>query len=435
MVAQRDGIDAALRRRNVSGALMMQKRLQAFQRNDDGNIAMTFALLAVVLMALIGGAVDFAQHARMKTTYRDAVDAAVLAAARIKQTGGSDADAIATANAFMDKIKSKSPLPGTIVFSVVDGGTAIRGAGDLQMPTSFLAVIGMTTLAVPTNSVARFSQPSDLEISLMLDVTGSMGGQKLQDLKDAVVDLTNIVISDSASTNKARIALAPFANTVKLSSDQFKKATGNNGGKSYRDCVVERPGGDAHTDASPASGRYLTALDDVAPTAPCSNDREIFPLTNKKSELKKMVRSLSAGGSTAGHLGTAWAWYLLSPKWASLFDPDQQPAPYSELSQKNPSGAPKLRKILVLMTDGEYNTQYVGADSTSQARAVCAEIKKTGIEVFAIGFDVAGNQTVLDTLKGCVNSSAHFYEAKTGDALKTAFRDIALKASTVRLTK
>jgi Flp pilus assembly protein TadG len=425
-----------------SGAAMTQQRsriaisdAQAFLRDDGGNVALTFGLLTVLLVAFVGGAVDFASHARLKTSYRDAVDAAVLAGARIKQTGGTDAEAIATANAFMDKIKAKSPLPGAIVFTIVDSGVALQGAADLQMSTSFLGVIGMSQMPVQTTSIARFAQPSDLEISLMLDVTGSMNGQKLQDLKDAVVDLTNIVISDNPSTNKARIALAPFANTVKLGSSHFNAATGTTGAPGYRGCVVERPGNDSFTDASPTAGGYLTPLDDVAPSADCDNDREIFPLTNNKNDLKQKVLSLSAGGSTAGHLGTAWAWYMLSPKWASLFETDQQPASYAELSQKNPSGAPKLRKILVLMTDGEFNTQYVGPDSTTQARALCAEIKKTGIEVFAIGFDVAGNQGVIDTLRGCSSTNAHFYEATSGDALKTAFRDIALKASTVRLTK
>jgi Flp pilus assembly protein TadG len=408
---------------------------KSFMRDDGGNVAMTFGLLTVLLTAFVGGAVDFASHARVKTAYRDAIDVAVLAGARVKQTGGTDADALALANAFMDKAKAKNPLPGSVTFAIVDSGVAIQGDADMQMSTSFLGVIGMTTMAVKSTSIARFGQPSDLEISLMLDVTGSMNGQKLQDLKDAVEDLTNIVISDNPSTNKARIALAPFANTVKLSTNQFKEATGNTGMNGYRGCVVERPGGDAYTDANPSTGGYLTPLEDVAPSADCDNDREIFPLTNKKNDLKQMVRSLSAGGSTAGHLGTAWAWYMLSPKWASLFDADQQPASYSELTQKNPSGAPKLRKILVLMTDGEYNTQYIGADATTQARAICTEIKKTGIEVFAIGFDVAGNQGVIDMLRGCANSNAHFYEATTGDALKVAFRDIALKASTVRLTR
>ena len=55
----------------------------------------------------------------------------------------------------------------------------------------------------------------------------------------------------------------------------------------------------------------------------------------------------SPGGTTAGQLGTAFAWYMLSPNWADIWPADSKPAAY---------GTAKLRKIAVLMTDGAYNT-------------------------------------------------------------------------------
>jgi hypothetical protein len=161
----------------------------------------------------------------------------------------------------------------------------------------------------------------------------------------------------------------------------------------------------------------------------------VFPLTNKKSELKKMVRSLSANGMTAGHLGTAWAWYLLSPNWSALFDDDAKPAPYSDLTARTSKGDRKLRKIAVLMTDGEYNTSHNGIDATVQARALCAEMQKSGLEIFTIGFDVDAGSTVVDTLKQCASAPTNFYLAKDGTSLTTAFIDIAKKASVVRLSK
>jgi hypothetical protein len=54
------------------------------------------------------------------------------------------------------------------------------------------------------------------------------------------------------------------------------------------------------------------------------------------------------------------------------------------------------------------------------------------IEVFAVGFQV--NETAKTLLQNCATDASHFYEATTGDALKAAFRDIALKISTLRLT-
>jgi hypothetical protein len=208
--------------------------------------------------------------------------------------------------------------------------------------------------------------------------------------------------------------------------------------------VVERGGADAYTDAGPAPGRFLAALEDAAPTADCNGGAEVFPLSDKKGELKKMVRAMSAGGSTAGHLGIAWAWYLLSPEWSKLYDADEhghddesasRPAPYDDLTKKNDAGVPKLRKIAVLMTDGEFNTQYIGPDSTTQARQICVEMKKTGIEVFTIGFEVGSNPTVIETLRKCATRDANFYNVSDTDSLKRAFRDIAFKSSPLRLAK
>jgi uncharacterized protein YegL len=269
-------------------------------------------------------------------------------------------------------------------------------------------------------------------MSLMLDVTGSMDGKKIKDLKDAVQDLVDIVIKEDDSSSKSRIALAPFSASVKLKSDMFESATGRKGG-GYKRCVVERSGSEAYTDAAPGANAYVTPIEDVSPKGNCSDAKEIFGLSNKKSDLKKMIASLNTGGATAGHLGTAWAWYLLSPHWAGVFDESEKPASYEELKEKKANGMPKLRKIAVLMTDGEYNTQYLNDDSTSQARAICANMQDTGIEIYTVGFQVGG--TAIETLQGCATAPGNFYKADSGDALRAAFRDIALKASTLRLSQ
>jgi hypothetical protein len=145
-----------------------------------------------------------------------------------------------------------------------------------------------------------------------------------------------------------------------------------------------------------------------------------------------------AAGSTAGHLGTAWAWYTLSPNWGSVFGPGSRPAAY---------GTSKLEKIAILMAGGEYNTEYdrgvktsttggssPNGTSTSQARQLCTNMKAAGITVYSVGFQL-DTQTAIDTLRTCATSSEHFYEATTGAELRQSFRDIALKISTLRLTK
>jgi hypothetical protein len=231
--------------------------------------------------------------------------------------------------------------------------------------------------------------------------------------------------------------------------------------------VTERVGAEKYTDAPPTTafvgkGYFGTNTNTSCPVANYSDPEvnAIFPLSNDKTELKQRIDKLSTGGSTAGHLGTAWAWYLLSPNWNSVlsqaFGSGHEAAPYSDLTATTSDGYPKLKKIAVLMTDGQYNINYCkgveakdsdqspdincnseNGTALTQAGSLCTAMKAAQpggglIEVFTVGFQV--NDTAKTFLQNCATDANHFYEATTGDALKAAFRDIALKISTLRLT-
>ncbi|MFV0369237.1 MAG: VWA domain-containing protein, partial [Hyphomicrobiaceae bacterium] len=105
-----------------------------------------------------------------------------------------------------------------------------------------------------------------------------------------------------------------------------------------------------------------------------------------------------------------------------------------------------LRKIAILMTDGEYNTQYdegfpVGTgsapngSSTTQARTWCTNMKAAGITVSTVGFKVKSSGRAVQTLTTCATDDSMFFIATNGDALRQAFRDLALRISTLYLAK
>ena len=96
---------------------------------------------------------------------------------------------------------------------------------------------------------------------------------------------------------------------------------------------------------------------------------------------------------------------------------------------------PKLYKIAILMTDGSYNRYYTGSNSTTQAREICTEMKKEGITVYTVGFAISKNSSPDITMQQCATSAEHYYNASSGEALKQAFRDIALKISDLRLAE
>jgi len=64
---------------------------------------------------------------------------------------------------------------------------------------------------------------------------------------------------------------------------------------------------------------------------------------------------------------------------------------------------------------------------------LCTNMKTKGIEVYTVGFQI-DNDKAKTMLAKCATSSAHNYSAANGDQLKQAFRDIALKIASLRLT-
>ena len=124
----------------------------------------------------------------------------------------------------------------------------------------------------------------------------------------------------------------------------------------------------------------------------CLPQNTIVPLTSDKNALNTAIDDLTADGSTAGHLGTAWTWYTLSPNWQNVFTPTSRPKAYNQSD---------VKKIAILMTDGAYNTQYClgvkdsvincnaeNGSSVEQARQICTNMKAAGITVYTVGFEL-----------------------------------------------
>ena len=439
-----------------------------FARSESGNVAMLFGLTIMMILAAVGGAVDYGRWLNARQQTQHAIDAAVLAAGRVLQiSGGNAAAALDTAQRYYDELKSRGTSRDTINFELTDSGSAVQATGDAAVATPFLNIIHIQELPVFTSAKAILAvggnQQTNIEIGMMLDVTGSMAGSKIQDLRDAAKDLVNIVVWDNQGEYTSRVAIAPFAPRINVGS-YISALTGlpetkrfNNSNRKPIQCVTERTGTHAFTDEAPANNRYLsaykgntgnTAVNDSAnysSSGSCStpsSGQSILPLTSNKTTLNAKIDALGASGATAGQLGTAFAWYLISPKWANIWPADSKPAPYSDITTLGDEGQPKLQKIVILMTDGAYNT-YGGTqygDNSSQAvqiadnsKLLCENMKGEGVIVYSVGFALARNSLPLRTLQACATSDAHFYDTSTGDQLRQAFRDIALKISTLRI--
>lgn len=212
------------------------------------------------------------------------------------------------------------------------------------------------------------------------------------------------------------------------------------------DCVTERTGAQAYTDAAPSSARV--GRNYPGSSNPCLTDT-ILPLSSDRATLKNRIDGFRAEGSTAGQIGIAWGWYMVSPSFGSLW-PGSAAAPYNTA---------ETLKAVVIMTDGEFNTPYCngviardagsGSGSNSskidcastngspfaQGRALCDGMKARNVVVYTVGFQLAENGNAASLLRYCATTPANFFLPANGGDLSEAFAAIGRDITQLRISK
>ncbi len=400
-----------------------------FCTSDRGAVAPLFGVALLVMIFVVGVSIDGARGNRISTFASNALDAAALAAAKsLRLTNPTDAELNLLVQQYFDLNFPDMYKDASLEnFSVVVDRTinSVKIVADLRVPTTVSAVMGKDHMDVRVTSTAVFDV-KDVEVSMMLDVSGSMDGTKLADLKSAAKDLVDILLPAGEENSGNRIAVSPFSTSVNAGSlvdlvtVEPAPAKGKKKVTSYADtpCVTERAGSVAFTDAS--GGAYpLGQKASFCPSQP------VLPLTKNVDAIKAAINGMQADGMTAGHLGIAWAWYMLAPEWDDVLPSDSEPVSYEDKG---------FQKVAILMTDGMFNSYYESGigNSVDQARSLCDSMKAKGISIYTVGFQVPAD--VIPTLRYCATSPKHFFNAADGGELRETFKTIANRLNGLRIS-
>jgi Flp pilus assembly protein TadG len=445
-----------------------------FVRDRRATMHILLAAGIIPLVGAVGLAVDSSRAFVVKSRLSHAVDVAALAGARVYTHPDRDDDIedFFKAN-FPDGYMDAIVEPLTIIPS--DANRTLTVKARATIPATFMRVLGSTSITVSASAEATLESRS-VEVALVLDVTGSMlTDNRIGDLKDAANELVDIVVQDTQTPFYSKVALVPYSAAVNVGSyaSQVRGSYTNTTCQypaaptcryyrfpTYADptdwntheistCVTERTGPEAYTDAPPTVA--LVGKNYPHSSNPCLS-AQILPLTSNRSTLHSRINALSAVGSTAGQIGIAWGWYMVSPNFAYLWPAASQPAPY---------GTDDLLKVVVIMTDGEFNTVYYngvisGPDSTSgsgsnsnkinhaagnapddtfeQSKKLCDAMKAQDILVYTVGLGSQLGQAA-NVLNYCATDPTYVYFPADGTEMKQAFREIALRVSKLRLSK
>jgi Flp pilus assembly protein TadG len=425
--------------------------LPAFARNTAGNFAVTFALSAIAIMGAAGASLDYSRIYQAQAGMATALDAAVMATASALNEKDMTQDEIATyvdafVSANMDDSNPAKPVYKISDIAIDYTTQQVSARISADVPMTLMGVLGWKLMPVSIASATQFGTNLS-EVAMTFDVTGSMSGSKLASLKTAAKEGISILLEVNTPTRKRlRVSAIPYAAAVNagpLKPYTFVQNASFKGeppkiGDSYKPspdgCASERVGLEQFSDASPAVA--TVSRDSRVSNCPAVT---VQLLTADEALLSDAVNKLQASGTTAGQIGIQWAWYTIAPEWASYMPAESQPGPY---------GA-QLRKYAIIMTDGEFNTAYADVKtnqsvssqnlkSMTYAVSLCENMKKKGIQIFTVGFDLK-EKAAIDTLKQCASPAEggvqYFYSAKTGAELVEVYKIIAQRIKTVRLLK
>jgi hypothetical protein len=354
----------------------MKQHLHAYRRNDDGAMVI-LTLYFFIIFAIMGGlGLAVMRHEMNRAKLSVTTDAAILAAA-----GMPAGSTVAEIKAVVEDYFAKNDLTSNLNAIDTDGigvddivtslnSTEVTASASLTMNTTLLRLVGVDTLIANTGGTAKIATPK-LEVSLVLDVSGSMDGAKIAALKVAAKQFVTTILN-SGAPGDISISLIPFSMGV-TPSDTIYNALNIDATHPNSNCIVFLDSDFNDTAIDPAIPYRQQIYTMIFGTdfpfdstdefwRSCYEDPyfEILPYSMSETALHNKIDSLVARGMTSGHLGVKWGTALLDPSFQSVATALKGTGEMDAALVNVPSnwGEPETLKIMVMMGDGSNTRTY-----------------------------------------------------------------------------
>ncbi len=436
--------------------------LQRFKRAQRGTTAIIFGITVIPLLAFSGGVVDYGRAVKTKSQLTMALDGAILAAMKEYSLDVSTDYKQVIRDFINNNIgedgKSYHGLELAISVPDISDNGEMKASVEASVKTHFLGFVGFNKFDINVGAAVMVGG-KDLEVVLVLDNTGSMGGSKITSLKDSAANLVDILMPDSGGDGRVKVALVPFAEYVNIGMAKRNEPgleipadyTHSGSGNAYKwyGCMGSRNHplnvkDEAYGTKVPGIMMVPFGYGDSAswrcPEAP------IVELTDSKTLITNGIADMNAAGWTYIPGGLAWGWRVLSNE-----------APFTS---GVPDSEPDTTKVIVLMTDGENTrapekwtngatakhstevwghsiryTEGAAAISDPLTAELCENIKAKEIIIFTIAFEIPDGSPVENLMRNCAGNGGLFFDADDSTQLGNAFKQIGLSLLNMRLSQ
>ena len=404
--------------RKLKSSVSARATVAKFRAAEDGSMTV-FTLFIFVMMLMVGGmAVDLMRFETQRAHLQNTLDSAALAATNMN----SSSDPTQLVKDIMEK-SGYDPALVTVtpdeVYVGADPANGVQGTlaarsvkadYGLGVDTLFMGFLGIDNLGTGASGAAAEGTQA-VEISLVVDISGSMAGSKLTALKTAAKNFFTQVIDPQRTVAVTSISIIPYNHAVVVPTDMLDEL--NDGGlvvipedqrhrldghlEAYprtagnSQCVIfsdaQMITGDLQTQQSANTNPNFLTMRQISPTTVldkmayydklaksagagnsyarpaddynrrCDPTRsEILPFETDIAELDAYIDGLEAGGNTAVDLGLKWG--------VAMLDPAFRPVASNLDLADSVAGRPieydraATMKVIVLMTDGANTSEF-----------------------------------------------------------------------------
>lgn len=440
------------------------------------SIAMMFGILAPVLVGAAGMTLDYAMAYLVQQRLASALDAAALAGAA---TSTDPVEIEQRIKEFFEVNYPDEEFGTTMEPKVNVTGDQIEVTVSAYHSTTFMKFLGVDQVDIDAATTVQ-RQVQGIEVVLVLDVTGSMGGSKIEALRRAAANFVYIMyginLEDGAAANVAdlddmgtrnrnyiKIGLVPYSSSVNVGPyglgedldgsyygsafvnnphDLTYRATSNSdywGGcvlaEDYPLDTLDHEGNwdmyrycRRNSDDRFMCGDYAQSANTNCPRTP------LTPLVTSPSVLRSSIDTLAAGGHTYGNYGMVWGWRVLSPEF-----------PFEEATEWDNV---YWRKAIIMMTDGvntihsRYSAYgFTGDDGLDGAgelderfQEVCTNLKQKNVTLYTITFS-SGSDGAKDAYENCATTPDYYYHAPDDEDLVNVFETISRQLSNLYISR
>ncbi|SMX30269.1 von Willebrand factor type A domain protein [Pelagimonas phthalicica] len=337
--------------------------MSRFRQDQDGAMSYVAVAGALVMMVFGGIGIDMIHAELKRNKVQNTLDRAVLAAASIDNT----LDPEFVVQEYFRAMNMSDAL-GTVAVDQSLNYKRVTADGSMSMPSNFMSLLGVNTLEVEGLATAEHGL-TKIEISLVLDVSGSMGGNKIEQLRSAAKEFIDLMLP-AEDAGMVSISVIPYNATVNLG-DTIAPYFTLDDTHDYSSCATFNTADFNSTAVDPSTelarlGHFdpynsSTSGGEIAsPWCQTGTTSAMMVHSSDAAALKAHIDTFNAGGNTAIDLGMKWGAALLDPaarpavqamSVAGLVSADHssRPAAYNDT---------ETLKFVVVMTDGQNTTQF-----------------------------------------------------------------------------